>query len=349
MTNQTYPKHDQSTTSTSRRSLLLKSALLPAAAALVGAGGIESAAAAPQQPGSLPPEQAQFIQAWARSTAVYAATYASAILGMYNLRDTVAVGLKAKARPGTMWKFDQIATPEIAAQTGYVTPNVDVIYGFGFYDLGQEPVIVIAPDSDGRYYMIEIVDMWDNAFAYAAGKVVGYKGGKYAVVGPDWKGELPSGVTRIDSATRWVEMQPRVRVKDQADLAGAIKVMNAITVQGLSQYLGKPATATPTYNYESPKLVPQIASSQLQFVDPLQFWSIFSAAMNENPPPQSQVDAVLPLFKYLGIELGKQWKPENVNPLILAEMKIAAQQAGAMMNAVGPVVGTPTNGWDAPR
>ena len=37
---------------------------------------------------------------------------------------------------------------------------------------------------------------------------------------------------------------------------------------------------------------------------PLQFWSIFSAAMNENPPPQSQIDAVLPQFKYLGIELG---------------------------------------------
>ena len=246
----------------------------------------------------MPPEQAALIQAWARSTAVYAATYCSATVGMYNLRDTVAVRPGAKAPPGTMWKFDQIATPEIAAQTGYVTPNVDVIYGFGFYDLGQEPVIVTAPDSDGRYYMIEIVDMWDNAFAYAAGKEVGYKGGKYAVVGPDWKGELPAGVKRIDSPTRWVEMQPRIRVKDQADLPGAIKVMDAIKVQGLSQFLGKPAPAAPAYNYESPKLVPKIASSQLQFVDPLQFWSLCSASMNENPPPESQTKSVLPLFKY---------------------------------------------------
>jgi len=296
----------------------------------------------------MPPEQAALIQAWARSTAVYAATYCSATVGMYNLRDTVAVRPGAKAPPGTMWKFDQIATPEIAAQTGYVTPNVDVIYGFGFYDLGQEPVIVTAPDSDGRYYMIEIVDMWDNAFAYAAGKEVGYKGGKYAVVGPDWKGELPAGVKRIDSPTRWVEMQPRIRVKDQVDLPGAIKVMDAIKVQGLSQFLGKPAPAAPAYNYESPKLVPKIASSQLQFVDPLQFWSLCSASMNENPPPESQTKSVLPLFKYLGIELGKPWKRENVNPLILAEMKVAAQQVGSMMNVVGPIVGKPSNGWDVP-
>jgi DNA sulfur modification protein DndE len=304
--------------------------------------------AAEAKKSSMPPEQAALIQAWARSTAVYAATYCSATIGMYNLRDTVAVRPGAKAPPGTMWKFDQIATPAIAAQTGYVTPNVDVIYAFGFYDLGQEPVIVTAPDSDGRYYMIEIVDMWDNAFAYAAGKERGYKGGKYAVVGPDWKGELPSGVTRIDSPTRWVEMQPRIRVKDQADLPGAIKVMDEIKVQGLSQYLGKPAPAAPVYNYEAPKLVPKVASSQLQFVDPLQFWSLCSASMNENPPPESQIKSVLPLFKYLGIELGKPWKRESVNPLILAEMKIAAQQAGAMMNAVGPIVGKPSNGWDVP-
>jgi hypothetical protein len=37
-------------------------------------------------------------------------------------------------------------------------------------------VVVTAPDSHGRYYMIEIADMWDAAFAYAAGKKVGYKG-----------------------------------------------------------------------------------------------------------------------------------------------------------------------------
>ena len=322
-----------------------KVGMLAASVALALAAGSVSAQ---DKQASMPPEQAKLIQAWARSTAVYAATYCSAIVGMYNLRDTVAVRPGAKAPPGTIWKFDQIATPKIAAETGYVTPNVDVIYGFGFYDLGQEPVIVTAPDSDGRYYMIEIVDMWDNAFAYAAGKEIGYKGGKYAVVGPGWKGELPADVKRIDAPTRWVEMQPRVRVKDQADLPGAVKVMNAITVQGLSQYQGKAAPTPPTYSYEAPNLVPKIASSQLQFVDPLQFWSLCSAAMNENPPPESQIKAVLPLFKYLGIELGTPWKRENVNPLVLPEMKVAAQQVGSMMDVVGPLAGTPTNGWDAP-
>ena len=198
----------------------------------------------------MPPEQVKLVPAWAHSQAVNAATYGSAIVAMYNLRDTVAVGAGAKAPPGTIWKFDQIASPKIAAESGYVTPNVNVIYGFGFFDLGQEPVIVTPPDSDGRYYMIEIVDMWDNAFAYAAGKEVGYKGGKYAVVGPGWKAELPAGVKRIDSPTRWVEMQPRVHVKDRADLAGAVKIMNGSRCRGWRSTKANPLSSPPTYNYK---------------------------------------------------------------------------------------------------
>ena len=39
---------------------------------------------------------------------------------------------------------------------------------------------VTLPDSHGLYYMVETVDMCTNAFAYPAGVVNGYNGGKYA-------------------------------------------------------------------------------------------------------------------------------------------------------------------------
>ena len=154
--------------------------------------------------------------------------------------------------------------------------------------------------------------MYTNAFAYPAGGASGYKGGKFALVGPGWKGTLPAGVTRIDAPTRWIELQPRVNVKSEADLPAARKVLKAITLQGLSEYTGGAAPARPAYHYEVPKMTPGVATSHMQFDDPLQFWSIFSAALNENPPPASEIDAVLPSFKYLGIELGKQWKPDDV-------------------------------------
>jgi hypothetical protein len=285
---------------------------------------------------------------WVSALALQAATYAAPIVAMYNLRDSTSVGPHAKVAPNDIWRIENIASPEIAAQAGYVTPNVNVIYGFGFMDLGQQPIILNAPDSQGRYYMVEICDMWANAFAYVGGMAAGYKGGTFALVGPGWQGKLPAGVKRIDCPTRWVELQPRVHVKNAADLTAAQKVLRGITVKGLAQYNGGPAPAVVAYSYDTPKINPKVASSQMQFLDPLQFWDIFAAAMNENPPPRNEIEAVLPQFKYLGIELGQPWKRDGVNPLIVKEMRSAAEQIGPMMMPLLPILGVTANGWNIP-
>jgi hypothetical protein len=264
----------------------------------------------------LPPEQVQAIGSWSKALAIDAATYCAPIVAMYNLRYSIAFAPTARAKPGEIWRFTNIATPTIAEQSGYVTPNVNVLYGFGFVDLRRGPVILSVPNSQGRYYMVEIVDMWTNAFAYAGGLETGYGGGKFTLVGPGWKGTLPPGVTRIDSPTPWVELQPRVFVKNSADIPAAKAVLDQITLTKLPQ---ESAPSALSYNYQAPDLEPGIASSRLPFKDPLQFWTICSAAMNENPPPQAQIDSVLPQWKYLGLELGKQWTPQSPTNSIVLE------------------------------
>lgn len=294
------------------------------------------------------PEEIKAIEGFAGSLAMQAAIYGVPLVAMYLLRDTVCFGAAPQAAPNTIWRISNIATPEIARQAGYVTPNVNVVYGFGFMDLGQEPVILRAPDSGGRYYMIELCDMWTNAFAYPAGKAAGYGGGTFALVGPGWQGTLPAGVTRIDCPTRWVEVQPRVYVKDQADLPAAETVLKAITTTGLAAYTGGTAPAPVAYDYIRPRINPNVASSLMQFDDPLQFWDILSAAMNENLPPAAEIQAVLPQFRYLGLHLGKQWRRTDVPPPVLAQMKVAAATIGATTVGAAPLISRLVNGWLIP-
>ncbi len=287
-------------------------------------------------------------ETWIHSLALQAAAYGVPLVAMYLLRNTVSFGTRPKAPPNEIWRLSDIATPAVAQQSGYVTPNVNVVYGYGFMDLGRQPVILSVPDSHGRYYMVQLVDMRTNSFAYAGGTATGYKGGVFALVGPGWQGTLPPGATRINCPTRWVELQPRVHVKDEADLPGARAVLNAITVKGLAQAMGGSAPAPVAYHYEVPKINSKVASSLMQFQDPLQFWSIFSAAMNENRPPDSEIKAVLPQFRRLGIELGKQWTRESVSLLILAQMKHAAAEIGPMLDKAAAGVATVANGWVIP-
>jgi DNA sulfur modification protein DndE len=71
------------------------------------------------------------------------------------------------------------------------------------------------------------------------------------------------------------------------ELAAARKVLGEIKVRGLSEFMGKPALPAPKYDYAVPHFVnPKLPVSGLDFDDPLQFWEILSAAINENPPPK---------------------------------------------------------------
>ena len=99
---------------------------------------------------------------------------------------------------------------------------------------------------------------------------------------------------------------------------------------------------------QSPKINSKVASSQVLFDDPLQFWSIFSGAMNENPPPKNEIETILTQFRYLGIELSKPWVRDWVKPVMLAEMKAAAAGIGEMINQMGPLAGKLVNGWGVP-
>lgn len=274
------------------------------------------------------------VKEWSYSLALQAATYAAPLVTMYALRDHDAVGPQAKARPNTIWRMEDISTPALSKEAGYVTPNVNVIYGFGFMDLSREPIILEVPDSKGRYYLVEMVDMWTNAFTYVGGKSTGYSGGKYALVGPDWVGTLPSQLKRIDAPTPWILLQPRVHIykEGKVDLQGAQEVLRNIKTTGLAEFMGKTPLPRAKYSYPSPQVTnPDLPVSALDYKNPLQFWEIFVNALNENPPPDDQIDALLPSFKPLGIEFGKPWDPKKVPPVVLESMKEAAQKIGSLL------------------
>ena len=282
------------------------------------------------------------------SLAMQAAIWGIAPTTFYSLRYNDALGPKPKAPPGQIWRMSGISTPKLSQEAGYVTPNVNTVYGFGFMDLNSEPIILNVPNSKGRYYMVEIVDAYTNAFAYVGGMATGYEGGTFVLISPGWKGTLPAGVQRIYSPTRWVLLQPRVHVKNPGDLPGANQVLSNITTQPLSKYLGTPAQAAIKYEYPEPQFAnPKLPVSANDYKDPLQFWEILSNTINENPPPEDQVKALMPMFAPLGIELGKKWDRTKVHPVVIQAMKEAAENVGMKTLADMPW-GRLHNGWSWP-
>jgi hypothetical protein len=87
---------------------------------------------------------------------------------------------------GPMNSFHSLSTYPDASFSAVVRPNLDTLYTTGWLDLTQEPLIVSTPDTSGRFYLIQMMDMWSDTFAAPGKRTTGTGAGNFVIVPPAW-------------------------------------------------------------------------------------------------------------------------------------------------------------------
>lgn len=78
-------------------------------------------------------------------------------------------------------------------------PNNDTLYSTAWVDISKEPMILSHPDMpDGRYFTFQLAGFDSDNFDFVGKRTTGSKAGNFAIVGPDWQGELPADVVAIN-------------------------------------------------------------------------------------------------------------------------------------------------------
>ena len=147
-----------------RRDVLLSGGFVLAASALVGETLVTAtntpvnAQARPGVPTPLPADEIGDV-------AIRAYMYAYPLILMeITRRVTVNVADASHFGKVPMNQFGNLPAFPDATFTDVVRPNADTLYSFMWFDVSKEPLLISVPDSEGRYYLLPMLDMWTDVF-----------------------------------------------------------------------------------------------------------------------------------------------------------------------------------------
>jgi hypothetical protein len=166
--------------------------------------------------------------------------------------------------------FARVFTPDDSA---FVTPNSDTPYTFLSLDLREEPMVLTVPAVEkNRYWVFQMMDLYSFNFDYLGTRTTGNSGGTFLVAGPRWRGEVPSGITKVlGPETEFINVVGRTQLFHPADLDHVKKIQSEYTAQPLSAFLGQPTPpAAPAIPWIAP-VPPTEMQTSLQFFNVMSF------------------------------------------------------------------------------
>jgi hypothetical protein len=256
-----------------------------------------------------------------------------------NVPDASSVNMRAPVN-----QFAHVRKYPKADEKDVVRFNFDTLYSFAWLDLSKEPIILSVPDTQGRYYLLPMLDMWTDVFAVVGSRTTGTKAGSYAIVPPGWTGKLPDGVTTIVAPTPSVWILGRTQTNGPADYAAVNKIQDGYKLTPLSQW-GKDYTpprnvpTDPTIDNETP---PQV---QVNKLDGMSMLSRLADLMAKHPPHANDYPILFRL-KELGIEPGRPFDAKKLTTEQVATINKAAKDALAEMPVLMRKAGAFINGWN---
>src|SRR5262245_22433722 len=248
-------------------------------------------------------------------------------------------------------QFDHHRDFPDAKNNKIVGMNLDTLYSLANLDLTSEPVVLVVPPMDGkRWWIMQVVDTWNDVPAAPGSRTHGQKGGAFAIVGPSFKGDLPAGLEVIRSDSSIVMIGGRTYVGGPSDLAAVRKIQDKYQLVPLSAWKGPGTTYTPPetvpvkpgVDAKTPVPVQAFGLSAEQFFDRL-------AALLVNNPARPADAPVMARLAQLGVKPGVKFQMDGFDP----ETKKAIEDGGAAgqkaVREEESKMGEMVNGWQVAR
>jgi hypothetical protein len=253
---------------------------------------------------------------------------------------------------GPMNTFVNVREYPPATFKGVVRSNFDTLYSASWLDMTKEPLVITAPDTDGRYYLLPMLDMWTDVFASPGWRTTGTKAGTFLVTPPGWRPDLrdrfidefklPKDTQRIEAPTPYVWLIGRTKTDGPADYNAVHKIQDGYKVTLLSDF-GKPPKPV---EFKLDASVDMKTPPKVQ-VDTMVAGKYFAYAADllKLHPPHITDEPILARMKKIGIEVGKSFDISKLDPAVRKALESAPEAGQKLMAWKLPTLARVANGW----
>lgn len=260
-------------------------------------------------------------------------TYGYPILGMYDLLYKQVLDPSTKTTK--MNEFLHVAVVSTPKTTFVPAPNNDTTYSRAWLDLRHGPVILETPNTHGRYFTIQLCDLFSDTIDNLGKRLYGTEQHRFAIIGPNWKGELEEGLIPIHCNTTIALAFLRVLINGENDLEEVKKIQ--------SQFLAIPYDAYlrgETYEVTGEDL------PECKWDTPLGFFETLNKVLALTPMLERD-KPILEEMKEMGI--GPNLDLKGIKELPVHELKKDCDEALAKIDKEGLTFGENVNFWRIAR
>jgi hypothetical protein len=227
-----------------------------------------------------------------------------------------------------------------------VRANVDTLYSSAFLDLSAEPMVLSVPDTNGRYYLMPMLDAWTNVFATPGARTTGTKAGNFIITGPGWSGAAPAGMQAIKAPTNLVWILGRTQTNGPEDYAAVHRIQAGLKLVPLSQFGKSHEAPDGIVDADADMKTPPI--TQLQHMSGVEFFTVLAKLLKANPAPAADAPMLENLAR-IGVVPGHDFDPGKLDPAAAKGLDAAVQHAIATLQSNAKEMGSAVNGWRIPK
>lgn len=229
--------------------------------------------------------------------------------------------------------------------TDIVRLNVDTLYSLGYLNLTKEPLVLQVPPISGRYYTLQFADAYTNNFLYVGSRLNDTTGGTYLITGPNWKGDVPTGMKEIKAPTNIMSIAGRIYVSGPSDVSNVNAIQDKLLLTPLSVF-GQNSTSSQSElvtETNASKQVPIAPQPALIPTTGIKIYDEISTDMANNQPPPAD-SGVLAQFATIGIGPGLT-PSDTKNQTIITALQNGITEGEKLIDEKIQVLGNEINGW----